>query len=234
MRLLRSKVAGAIAVGAVALLPGLEPSANATVLRHAPGAIASSEREAVAPSSFATFTNSRATAVARKLAENYVDFSFDYPADWTIDPKTGRPDAINFVKVIRPRTGDSIDTETFAVGYFKATGDPDFDATLIPQLLNQFKTQFAAGFPNFVEIDRGPTSVNGIAGSQLRFQSTVDGESGRVVIWGRVILIKPQKATTGVTLVLLGTDHAPELRGIDDLGVAGELPVILASFRFSG
>jgi hypothetical protein len=38
--------------------------------------------------------------------------------------------------------------------------------------------------------------------------------------------------TTGATLTMLSTSLAPELLSVDDLGVKGEAPVILDSFRF--
>ena len=36
----------------------------------------------------------------------------------------------------------------------------------------------------------------------------------------------------GVTLLMLATSLAPELKTIDDVGVKGELPMMLESFRF--
>ncbi len=36
----------------------------------------------------------------------------------------------------------------------------------------------------------------------------------------------------GVTLLMLATSLAPELRSIDDVGAKGELPMLLESFRF--
>src|SRR5688500_6204244 len=46
----------------------------------------------------AQFVNSRANLTG-KLAENYVDFSFNYPKSWSIDPKTQKPGGSNFIKV---------------------------------------------------------------------------------------------------------------------------------------
>jgi len=216
-----------LGICAAALPAALVGSAGATVLWHAPP----TEAENASAPQLATFTNSATTAVAPSLAENYVDFSFNYPADWTIDPKTGTEEAINFVKVIRPRAAGDIDTETFAVGYFTGTGMAELDAVLIPQLLDQLKEQFARGFPNFAEIDRGATEVNGLAGQQFRFQSTIETGENPIHLWGRVVLLPPEKSKTGVTLVMLATDRAPEIKSIDDLGTAGRMPVILSSFR---
>jgi hypothetical protein len=37
---------------------------------------------------------------------------------------------------------------------------------------------------------------------------------------------------TGATLIMLATSLAPELSGVRDVGLKGEIPVILDSFRF--
>ena len=52
-------------------------------------------------------------------------------------------------------------------------------------------------------------------------------------IWGRAIFLPPPAGQTdGVTLLMLATSLAPELKSVDDVGVKGELPMILESFRF--
>ena len=58
-------------------------------------------------------------------------------------------------------------------------------------------------------------------------------EHGDIKIWGRVIFIPPADGgTNGVTLLMLTTSLATELRSVDDVGVKGELPMMLESFRF--
>ena len=191
-----------------------------------------------APSASATktFTNSREIAAAPALQENYIDFAFDYPGSWTLDPETGTPVANNFVKVLRPRASE-VDTESFAVGYLNATGVPAADAELIPQVLGQLEAQFAAGFPGFELVSRGETSVGGRPGREFRFQSSIPAETAGepLTLWGRVIAIPPPEGrTVGAAMVLLATNKAPEIKGAADLGEKGGAPVILRSFRFGG
>src|SRR5712691_10740695 len=63
-----------------------------------------------------SYTNSK-SAFTGKLADNYVEFSFNYPSSWKRDPKAGTGDSPNFVKV-ENETSDQITLENFAVGYF--------------------------------------------------------------------------------------------------------------------
>jgi hypothetical protein len=160
------------------------------------------------------------------LAENFVDFSFDYPDNWEVDPNP----APNFVRVERKITDDdgNFTQENFAVGWVSATGTA-VDKQLMPQLAKQFNTQFAAQFPNYKKVSEGETRIGAYDGYEFRFTA----EKNNVEFWGRVAMLPPPAGQKkGVALVMIASDRAPELSGIDDVGERGELPVILESFRF--
>jgi len=56
---------------------------------------------------------------------------------------------------------------------------------------------------------------------------------GDLKLWGRLIFLPPVNGgKNGITLLMLATSLAPELKSVDDVGVKGELPMMLASFRF--
>jgi len=160
------------------------------------------------------------------LAENFVDFSFYYPDNWEIDPNP----APNFVRVERKLTGDdgNFTQENFAVGWVSATGTA-LDKKLMPQLATQFNTQFAAQFPNYKKVSEGETKIGAYEGYEFRFTA----EKNNVEFWGRVAMLPPPSGQKkGVALVMIASDRAPELSGVEDVGEKGELPVILESFRF--
>jgi hypothetical protein len=93
----------------------------------------------------------------------------------------------------------------------------------------------AKGFPEYRKVSEGPTKVNSLDGYEFRFVSVSKGtEKGDIELWGRVIFLPPGVSgeQAGATLILLATSLAPELSGVDDVGVKGEMPVILESFRF--
>jgi hypothetical protein len=160
------------------------------------------------------------------LSQNFVDFSFYYPDNWAIDPNP----APNFVRVERKLTGDegNFTQENFAVGWVSATGTA-LDKQLLPKLAAQFNTQFAAQFPNYKKVSEGETTIGAYEGYEFRFTA----EKNNVEFWGRVVMLPPPSGQTkGVALVMIASDRAPELSGVEDVGVKGELPVILESFRF--
>jgi hypothetical protein len=163
------------------------------------------------------------------LAQNFVDFSFDYPDNWEIDPNP----APNFVRVERKLdAGDdgNFTQENFAVGWVSATGTA-LDKQLMPQLATQFNTQFAAQFPNYKKVSEGETKIGAYDGYEFRFTA----EKNNVEFWGRVAMLAPPAGQKkGVALVMIASDRAPELTGVEDVGEKGELPVILESFRFGG
>ena len=163
-----------------------------------------------------------------KLAENFVDFSFYYPDNWELDDDP----APNFVRVERKLVeedgGGNFTQENFAVGWVSATGTA-LDKQLMPKLAAQFNTQFAAQFPNYKKVSEGETKVGPYDGYEFRFTAN----QNNVDFWGRVAMLPPPAGQTrGVALVMIASDRAPELSGVEDVGEKGELPVILESFRF--
>lgn len=162
------------------------------------------------------------------LLKNYVDFSFNYPDNWKLVPNQTQ----NFVKVERADENDTT-VENFAVGWITATGTA-FDKQLLPQLAKQVGTQFSAGFQGFQQVSEGETKVGAYEGYEVKFTAKLPGApKGDADIYGRVVLLPPPSGSThGVALVMLATSLAEDISGVDDVGVKGETPVILDSFRF--
>ena len=177
------------------------------------------------PSSNTTrYTNSR-SAFSGQLADKYVDFSFEYPKSWTRDPEAGKGDSSNFVKVTND-TSDKFTIENFAVGTFWG------GRALMPQLVSQLSDQFSNSFSNYEKVSEGETRIGSIDGYEFRFKSRIENTSrGPVDFWGRVVLL-PSSGSRGVALVMLASSVGNEVRGPQDVGEKGDLPIILKSFRF--
>ena len=175
------------------------------------------------------FRNSR-TNLDGKLLDHYVDFSFYYPGSWQKDAEAGVPGASNFAKVER-RLPPDFTQENFAVGWYSATGT---STALFSSLAENLSKQLSTGFPEYRKVSEGPTRVGVYDGYEFRFEGmSRNTAKGDVKIWGRVIFLPPPSGgSTGVTLLMLATSLAPELQSVDDVGVKGELPMLLESFRF--
>lgn len=167
------------------------------------------------------------------LAQHFADFSFYYPKTWELDPKAGSEGSSNFVKVER-RLPPDFTQENFAVGYYESNGTVEADRPIFPSLVKSFNSKLTASFPEYRKLSEGETKINSIDGYEFRFQSVSRGtEKGDITIWGRVVFLPPGSDGDGrgVTLLMLATSVAPELKSIDDVGVRGELPLILNSFK---
>ena len=183
----------------------------------------------VPPPNHVQFINSR-EGLDGKLAEHYVDFSFYYPKNWVPDPAAGKAGATNFAKVDRFLRAD-LTQENFAVGWYASSGSP---STEYPQLVENLSARFEKGFPEYRKVSEGPTKVNSLDAHEFRFESMYrDTANGNIKAWGRAIFLPPQDGgPNGVTLVMLATSLAPEIRSQNNVGVKGQTPVILKSFRF--
>ena len=181
------------------------------------------------PADAVQFLNSKAD-LDGKLLDHYVDFSFYYPNTWQKDPEAGVAGASNFAKVER-RLPPDFTQENFAVGWYSATGT---STELFSSLAENLSKQLSNGFPEYRKVSEGPTRVGVYDGYEFRFEAmSRDTAKGDLKIWGRVVFLPPPSGgTTGVTLLMLTTSLAPELLSVDDVGVKGELPMLLESFRF--
>jgi hypothetical protein len=170
-----------------------------------------------------------------KLKDHYFDFSFYYPSSWQKDAKTGVPGASSFVKVER-RLPPDFTQENFTVGWYTSAGTYDLDLPNYPHRVEELSAALSKNIPEYRKVSEGPTTVNKLKAYEFRYVGFSKGtEQGDLKIFGRVIFLPTGKDgdTTGATLTMLSTSLAPELTSVDDLGVKGEAPVILESFRFS-
>lgn len=203
---------------------GNDNTANANA---SPGPVA-----AQPPPNSTQFVNTRRN-LNSLLTEHYADFSFYYPRSWELDTKAGGEGSSNFVKVERKLPPD-FTQENFAVGYYESNGTVEADRPVYPSLVRSFDSKLSAAFPEYRKVSEGETKINSISGYEFRFQSVSRGtEKGDITIWGRVVFLPPgtEGDKRGVTLLMLATSVAPELTSIEDVGVRGELPVILNTFK---
>ena len=165
------------------------------------------------------YANSR-SGFSGKLADNYVDFSFDYPNSWK-----RVTDSSNFVKVEnKSASGDTI--ENFAVGWVSGP------SSLLPQLAQQLSEQSSRGFPEYRKVSEGEVKIGPYEGYEFRFSSHMKTTAGEGDIWGRVVLLPSEGSRKGAALVMLASSASPDVHGPEDVGEKGELPIILNSFRF--
>lgn len=177
------------------------------------------------------FKNTK-TNLPKNLAENYVDFSFEFPAGWekrTWAESSASSD--NFVQVQRRKDGEVL--ESFGVGRF-AYGAQLPDNRRLSEILNEFaRVSFSPALLAFQKLSEGEIRIGGQRAYELTFIG-IDGDEnlGDAVQWGRLILM-PGRAgeDRGVFIIINAKSRAPELKTIRDVGTKGELPVILNSFR---
>ena len=180
------------------------------------------------PADAVQFTNDKG-ALSEKLAAHYVDFSFYYPNRWEKNPKAGTGYSQSFVEVNR-KLPPNFPQESVTVSWYDLQGQEHS----FSDLAEKKNAQLAPSIDQYRKVSEGPTKIGTYDGYELRFEgASTTTEKGEIKIWGRVIwLPSATDSKTGVALIIYGTSLAPELKSIDDVGVKGELPMILESFRF--
>lgn len=183
----------------------------------------------LAPPNAIKFVNDRAES-AGKLAEHFVDFSFYYPKAWV-----AAKSANNFADLSR-KLPDGLPQEVFTASWYESQGTYAADEPAFTKLAAKKSADLEKSLPpsGYRKTDEGPTNVNGAEAYQFRFQGQFkDQANANVPYWGRVIFLPSGDATNknGVTLFLLATAKAAEVTSLEEVGVKGELPVILNTFR---
>lgn len=163
-----------------------------------------------------------------ELATNYVGFEFDYPKTWVIKPQ--QPGSSNFISVER-KTGENT-CENFNVGYFKTAGSPEANEQIYGQLIEALEGQFRQQFPSLRKVSEGKTKVGTYDAYQGLFTAAQDVDGDTVQIYTRAVILPTPSGTKGVAIIMMGTSYC-ELKQPEDLGVAGELPTVLSSFKFT-
>ena len=163
------------------------------------------------------------------LSTHYVDFSFRYPDTWKLDPSP----APSFVRVERANGGGGT-IENFSVGWFSATGSVKGNRALLSQVVNNLSGQISGNFPDYEKVSEGFAKFGKYDGYELRFaRGAGAGGASAVKYWGRVVVIPdPAGGKDGVSVIMLATSNSDEVDGPSDLGIKGELPVIVKTFKF--
>ena len=162
------------------------------------------------------------------LAENYVDFSFDYPKSWTI--KTDDPDNINFVTA--QRTVEEKTYENFNVGYYRPARTEEANQQLYREALGTIESQYARQMPDFHKVSEGSTKVGKYTGHEALYTGSIQADARTIDVFVRAIFLPTPDGRKGVSIMMVGTTLNPELKRAEDLGDEGELPVLLDSFEF--
>jgi hypothetical protein len=165
------------------------------------------------------------------LSAHFVDFSFYYPASWHLKRATNG--SSNFVEVDRSQVAD-FSQENLVVSWYKSNGTLELDREGLPKAAESLSSKFSKTIPSYEKVSEGETNINGTQGYEFRFTGFNPGTNqGDIKIWGRAVFLPPgiEGEEHGLTLIMLTTSLAPEIHSVEDVGVKGQMPVIVNSFR---
>lgn len=192
---------------------------------------ASSADQADVDREMVRFVNSTTNATSEGLRRNYLDFSFEYPAGWTVTPQRNDGTDRNYVRVAPPPI-DGYEPFAFHVGY--ASANSDAERTVLEQSLPQFAEQFGSSMQDYRVTSIGRDQVGEYESLTWRFSATAPAmvKGGQPAqIYGRGDIVLPPGATRGVTIISLMTNRTDEARGPAEVGESGTLKAVFDSFR---
>ncbi len=170
------------------------------------------------------------------LAKNFRGFSMYYPNTWKEIKDVGDKGKKNF-SVFKKAGDDGFPIEQLAVSHYESSGMFTTDRERFPKMVQTLNTNLsnkATGIPNYKEVSEGVINLNGRNCYEVKFQGFGEAKNGKqIAIWGRVIFVPPGKLTikTGLRLVLLASSLSPDVTGVEEVGVKGDLAGILQTFE---
>lgn len=194
--------------------------------------------DSIAPAKLQTYRNLKEKLSARHV-KYYIPFRFSFAPGWAYDARAGTEKSSNMVKVERNADlgkGVSFTQENFAVGFFESPANANgiLLQALLQQLCDQLGRQIQTGFPKCKINAKQEMKFGAYPGYGFDFTFQLEHPTkGELDSWGRVILISGDtlKQKSGLVIIMLATSEAPELKSLEDLGVKGELPLIIKSFQ---
>jgi hypothetical protein len=170
------------------------------------------------------------------LVHNFVGFTMYYPKDWKVNGAQPGDGATRgkFVD-ISSETPDGRTKEQMLVSYYPSKGTFNLDSEKFPDLVKEANETLKKVLPGYQMVSEGEIKVNGDwRAYELKFQAGGKSPSGeKLVVWGRRLFIPAARpgVRSGFEITMLATSLSEGVRGVDDVGVRGQLGQILWSFE---
>jgi len=183
------------------------------------------------------FVNTKDALLAAppELKAHFLPFSFDLPEGWGYEEGGSKPARTNFVKIER-RANPRTTAENFSVGVFWSSADTTktSDEALTARL-EKFKRTIERSFPAALILADATRAIDGRRARGFRFSTRFPGEPGGekpLDAWGLVLFVPDVRGTDGAVLIMMGSTADTRFASADDVGEKGDVPKILASFKF--
>ncbi len=171
------------------------------------------------------------------LLRNFVGFSLYYPKEWKLNGPQESVTASGrgkFLDIARSTPEGKL-KEQMLVSYYPSKGTFNNDADKFPQMVKETNETLKKLLPGYQMVSEGEIKLNGDwRAYEVRFQGGGTSETGeKLVVWGRRLFIPASRldARNGFEITMLATSLADEVKSVDDVGVQGELALILYSFE---
>ena len=171
------------------------------------------------------------------LLHNFVAFSIYYPKDWKVNGPAESSDAKvrgKFLDISRSSRDGRL-KEQMLISYYPSKGTFVDDADRFHEMVAETNDTLRKILPNYQMVSEGEVRFNGNwRAYEVKFQGGgTSGPGNRLVVWGRRLFIPLERSGVrdGFEITMLATSASEDVRGVDDLGVRGELAAILNSFE---
>jgi hypothetical protein len=183
------------------------------------------------------YFQNRQRKTSRRRLKNFLGFSLYYPKDWKLNKFEEEKDSKSRSKFldIAKDAPSGTPIEQFLVSYYNSKGTFKADAEIFQSLVNETNTTLKKIVPNYEMVSSGEITINnGWRAYEVKFKGTGKTANGeKITLWGRRMFMPTaiRGMKNGYVITLVATSLSNEVKGIDDVGVKGDLSSILETFE---
>lgn len=168
---------------------------------------------------------------------NFLGFTLYYPKDWKlnkIEPEKDLKSRSKFLDISKVASSGT-PIEQFLVSYYNSKGTFKADTENFQSLVTETNTTLKAIVPNYEMVSKGEITINnGWRAFEVKFKGTGKTANGEnITLWGRRMFVPTaiRGLKNGYVITMLATSLSKEVQSVDDVGVKGDLSLILETFE---
>lgn len=216
-------------IAPVETAPIVEPNANLAQPSPQQEIEAPPSARSITPPPDTLYFQNNKEELKNDLLKNFLGFSLYYPKDWQ------RNDAPKNFLDISKSAPNGLPVEQMIVTYYHSRGTFKEDETAIfPAQVKETNQSLKKILPNYEMLAEGKRTVNnGWQAYEIQFEGTGKANGKEITIWGKRLFIPTaiRGRKNGYVVTMLATSLSPDVKGIEDVGVKGELGSILETFE---
>lgn len=184
-------------------------------------------RSIEAPPNSVFFENSKEN-LNKDLLKSFRGFQLYYPKGWKRNYSDNK-----FIDISRENE-NGLPIEQFMVSPYQSDGTYQKDQEKFAELAKKSNEDLKKFLPNYQMVSQGQTNINGgWKAYEVKFKNVGEVGGKPFTLWGRRLWVPAARPNvkSGLVVTMFATSLSETVKNVDDVGLKGDLSVILSTFE---